>query len=304
MSATSTAPVSEDQSDEPGRLLTRVPGRARPQNKALREFEKSVAELRERYKSMFWPLLIPEAKDIFRWRVQLECGCTHEVYTHGEDKYPDHRSYLDPVTESRLPAGEYWCPTDHGPAQKPYRDIVEWVDRKITEFPADPEESEYDWMDAETWAKIRKPRPHSSAFWRVKLACGHYEQVCTDLDWKPEDGPKLVSEERSSEIRQDFEEIWTAEGHAGRPHDGPERDHIRKTIDLRWPRPEPERDCFACTNVRRITGYQRIGWLVSKTPPAPASSPNLDRKKIAARLAAAEAEVQRLRKQLDNPDNA
>jgi hypothetical protein len=55
---------------------------------------------------------------------------------------------------------------------------------------------------------------------------------------------------------------------------------------------------------RSFRGYQRIGWLVSKTPPAPASSPNLDRKKIAARLAAAEAEVQRLRKQLDNPDNA
>lgn len=82
------------------------------------------------------------------------------------------------------------------------------VDRKVVDFPADAEEPDYDWMDAETWAKIRKPRPHSSAFWRVRLDCGHYEQVCTDLDWKPENGPQLVSEERSSEIRQDFEEIW------------------------------------------------------------------------------------------------
>ncbi|MFJ6157434.1 hypothetical protein ACIQF8_16270 [Pseudarthrobacter sp. NPDC092184] len=75
-------------------------------------------------------------------------------------------------------------------------------------------------------------------------------------------------------------------------------------IDLSWARPGPERDCFTCKQVRRITGYQRIGWLVSKTPPAPASSTNLDREKIEARLAAAEAEVQRLRKQLDNPGNA
>lgn len=75
------------------------------------------------------------------------------------------------------------------PTQKPYRDIVEWVDRKITEFPADAEEPDYDWMDAETWAKIRKPRPHSSAFWKVKLDCGHHQQVCTDVDWKPEMSP-------------------------------------------------------------------------------------------------------------------
>ena len=101
-------------------------------------------------------------------------------------------------------------------------------------------------------------------------------------------------------IRRDFDECWTAEGHTGWPHEGPERDHIRKMIDLRWPRPEPERDCFACTQVRRVTGYQRIGWLVSRTPPAPASSPDRDRKKIEARLAATEAEVQRLRMQLDD----
>ncbi|MBT2513098.1 hypothetical protein [Arthrobacter sp. ISL-30] len=293
-----------DQKPAPGSLLTRVPGRARPQKEALQEFEKAVAELRQQYEPVFWPLFVPEAKEMFRWRVELECGCTHEVFTHGEDKYPDDRSNLDPITRRRLPVGEYWCPTEHGPIQKPYRDIVEWVDRKIMEFPADPEEPEYDWMDVEIWAKIRKPGPHLSAFWRVKLACGHYDQVCTDVDWKPEDGPKIVSEERISEIRRDFEESWAAADNTGWPEKGSERDHIRKMIDLRWPRPEPERDCFACTQVGRITGYQRIGWLVSKTSPAPASSPGIDRKKIEARLAAAEAEVQRLRKQLDNPNDA
>ena len=303
MSAAETAPV-DDQTRESGKLLKRVPGRARPQKEALREFEKAVAELRQRYQPVFWPLFVPEPKDMFRWRVQLECGCTYEVYTHGEDKYPDDRRYLDPIARCRLPGGEYWCPTDHGPAQKPYRDIVEWVDRKITEFPADPEESEYDWMDAETWAKIRKPGPHSSAFWRVKLACGHYEQVCSDVDWKPEDGPKLVSEERIAEIRREFEEIWNAEGRTGWPHESPERDHIRKMIELSWPRPDPERDCFTCTRARRITGYQRIGWLVPKTNPAPTSSANLDRKKVEARLAAAEAEVRKLRKQLDDGKDA
>lgn len=51
---------------------------------------------------------------------------------------------------------------------------------------------------------------------------------------------------------------------------------------------------------QRFTGYQRIGWLVSRTPPAPAQKPTDDRKKVEAKLAAAEAEVERLRKQLDD----
>ncbi|BAS11738.1 hypothetical protein AHiyo8_00410 [Arthrobacter sp. Hiyo8] len=70
-------------------------------------------------------------------------------------------------------------------------------------------------------------------------------------------------------------------------------------IGLNWPRPEPEQECRACSYAKRITGYQRIGWLVSRTPPVPAQKPDVDRKKVEARLAAAEAEVERLRKQLD-----
>ncbi|MFF5794647.1 hypothetical protein ACFY5D_21595 [Paeniglutamicibacter sp. NPDC012692] len=287
-----------------GSLLKRVPGRARAQKKVREEFEKDVEEMRQRYERALWPLLIPNAGDIFRWRVQLECGCTHELLTREEDEYPDGRSYRDPMTGRRLPVGEYWCPTDHGSTQKPYRDIVEWGDRKILEFPADSEESEYDWMDAETWAKIRKPEPHSSMFWQVKLACGHYGQVCTDMDWKPEDGPKKVSEERITQMRRDFEELWAAEEGNGRHHEDPEREHIRKMLDLRWPRPETELDCYTCTNVRRITGYQRIGWLVPKAKPATAQVLNTDREKVAVQLAAAETEVRRLRKQLEATEEA
>jgi hypothetical protein len=69
-------------------------------------------------------------------------------------------------------------------------------------------------------------------------------------------------------------------------------------LDLRWPRPEPERDCYACRHARRITGYQRVGWLVPKTKPVEPPSPDAERKKAAARLAKAEAEVRRLREQL------
>lgn len=281
-----------------GSLLKRVPGRARSQKQVREEFEKGVVEMRERYDRAFWPLFIPDAKDMFRWRIQLECGCTHELFTRGEDEYPDGRSYRDPMTGCGLPIGEYSCPTDHGPTQKPYRDIVEWQDWKVLEFPADSEEPEYDWMDAETWSKIRKPEPYSSMFWKVKLACGHYGQACTDMDWKPEDGPKWASDERITQMRRDFEELWVEEGGTGQHHEDPEQEHFRKMLDLRWPRPQPDLDCYTCTNVQQITGYQRIGWLEPRTKPAPVQASNTDRRKVAAQLAAAETEVRRLRKQL------
>jgi hypothetical protein len=298
--------ASEETANSPansnaGKLLTKVPGRARPRTEALKEFEEGVVDLRCRMKPAFWPLLIPKAEDMFRWRAQLECGCVHEVLTPGKDTYPDHGSSTDPITGHRLLAGEYWCTADHGTA-KPYRDIVEWVDRKVREFPPDPEEPEHG-LDPETWEKIRHTEPHSSAFWRVKLSCGHLaDSDVTDVEWKPEDGPKLVTEKRLAEIRRDFDEYWAAEGSTRWLEEGPERDHVRKMLDLGWPRPEPEEGCYACTRARRLTGYQRIGWLVPRPKPTP--PPLTERQVTEKQLARAEAEVQRLRRKLERAGDA
>ncbi|QAY60035.1 hypothetical protein ET475_08555 [Microbacterium protaetiae] len=292
----------EDATRSRGTLLMKVPGRARPQKQALKEFNEAVTELRRRYEPAFWPLVVPEARDMFRWRVLLDCGCAQEVYTHGDDRFPDDRSYLDHMTDAQLPPGEFWCAATHASAPNPYREIVEWCDRKIIDFPADPEEPEYA-MDPETWALIRHDGPHSSAFWRVKLECGHYGQVCTEIAWKPEDGPKLASRKRITEMRADFEESWSTDGDGAWPAEGPEREHLRKMLDLRWPRPAPDQDCYTCAHISRIVGYQRIGWLVRRTPPVPAPAPRIDRDKIAARLAAAEAEVERLKHQLSSVEN-
>ena len=286
---------------EPGGLLARVPGRSRSRVEVLKDFEEGVADLRSRMKPAFWPLFIPKAEDMFRWRVQLECGCVHEVLTRGSDRYPDQAPGTDPISRYRLPAGEYWCHGDHGSA-KPYRDIVEWGEQKVREFPADPEEPEHG-LDPEAWAKIRRPEPHSSAFWTVKLSCGHYTDVCVlDVEWRPEDGPTRVTKKRLGEIRRDFEEYWAVEGQTGWPEVGPERDQVRKMLDLGWPRPEPEKDCYACSRVKRFTGYQRIGWLVPRPKPVP--PPLTERQMMEKQLAKAEAEVQRLRRKLDRAVDA
>lgn len=104
-------------SAEPGSLLARVPGQARPRVEVLKEFEEGVADLRSRMKPAFWPLFIPKAEDMFRWRVRLECGCVHEVLTHGSDRYPDQAPGSDLISRYRLPAGEYWCHGDHDSAK-------------------------------------------------------------------------------------------------------------------------------------------------------------------------------------------
>lgn len=281
-------------------MLTRVPGRARPRPQALKEFEDAVAELRRRYAPALAALLAPKAEDMYRWRVQLECGCVREVMTRGKDSYPDARSDVDPFTGCSLLPGEYWRGAGHATkTSKPYRDIVEWAHREVKDFPADPEEPEYG-LDPETWAAIRHAGPHSSAFWLVKLECGHYRHhVVTDVDWKPEDGPRTVSRARRDEMRRDLEELWASEaGQAGWPEEGPERDHVRKMLDIWWPRPEPEQECYACARATKVTGYQRIGWLVPPAKP-PATAPT-EKERIRAQLVKAEAEVRQLRRKLED----
>lgn len=291
-----------EQVTRPGALLTRVSGRATPRAQALKEFERAVAELRHRYKPVFWPLLLPEAEDQYRWRIQLECGCIRETYTHGKDAYPDEQSQIDPITRCRLPKGQYWCSSDHA-VEKPYREIVEWVSKEVKTFPPDPDEPKYG-IDPETWAIMRRVEPTTSAIWQVRLACDHYDcHVITAADWKPEDGPRIVSVERRDEMLRDFEECWaTDEGQTCWPQEGTKRDHVRRMLDLRWPRPKPEQECHACTRAQKLTGYQRIGWLVPRPNLAP--PPPTEREQIEAQLAEAEAEVRRLRHKLeDEPTN-
>lgn len=119
-------------------LLKRLPGRAQPREQALKEFEEFVKEQRRYYKPEYWALLIPPATDIYRWRVQLECGCIYELFMRGEDQSPDTARFRDPLTCCDLPPGEMWCSKDHGNVGAVYRGIEEWLGSRVKEFPADP----------------------------------------------------------------------------------------------------------------------------------------------------------------------
>lgn len=295
-----TAADQDEGSNKPGALLKRVPGRARPQKQALKAFEETVAALKRRYRPEFWFFFVPKAEDVYRWRVQFECGCVRELFTLGKDVFPDAEPWTGPTAEDVLPLGEFWCTNDHGEVKTVYREVVEWMERRVRHFEADPEECPDD-TTPEAWAALRQPEPHSSAFWRVRLACGHVcDGVVTDVDWRPEDGPKLITEQRAAEMRSELEGLWSGLGDEAWPADESERDHMRRMLDLRYPRPEPEQKCRTCHFAQRITGYQRIGWLVSRTDPSEASQKRseAERARAEARLAKIEAEARQLRERL------
>jgi hypothetical protein len=60
---------------------------------------------------------------------------------------------------------------------------VGWIGPKVKDFPPDPVEPPELWADdPEMWALVRHDAAHSSAFWKVILACGHVETVVTDVE--------------------------------------------------------------------------------------------------------------------------
>lgn len=99
------------------------------------------------------------------------------------------------------------------------------------------------------------------------------------------------------QMSRELEEHWAAGGQDAWPAEGPQREHMRRMLGLRMPRPEPEQECFVCGSAKKVTGYQRIGWLM---PRGKASLPKKSlRERTEAQLARAEAEVERLKLRLE-----
>jgi len=123
--------------------------------------------------------------------------------------------------------------------------------------------------------------------------------VVTDVDWSPEDAPKVVTAERAEEMRIEWKDYWASEP-ATTAQETMDREHQRKMLALRFPRPAPEQECWTCPRAVAITGYQRIGWLIPPLQP-----PKFARSKrvlLEERIARAEAEVARLKRELDELD--
>jgi hypothetical protein len=76
------------------------------------------------------PYTAPAPENLFRWRVQLDCGCIHELLTFGDDKASHEHQWRDAVGFNLLPAGQLMCWHEEQRRSVPYRDITEWGARK------------------------------------------------------------------------------------------------------------------------------------------------------------------------------
>lgn len=279
--------MSSDEDQAPaGQLLKKVRGPVLSQAEAEAAYGDLVASYRGAALSF---LFVPPRERAFRWKLELDCGCTMEMFTRGADRFPDG------AHSPGLPPGQLRCrrvEEHNGP--DPFRRIVEWVDREVVERPADPEELPEGYTD-EMWAILRHPEPWSFAAWRVRLECGHSGRGTSDLEWSPEMGPSRVPAKRIREMRRELEELEKA-GQLRR-RDQEEREHERRMLDEGWPIPSTELRCYDCISVRRLVGYQRIGPLQRPRPPVERKPP--DPEVMRKRLAKIEAEAAELRKALE-----
>ncbi|MEU9155761.1 hypothetical protein AB0D59_35735 [Streptomyces sp. NPDC048417] len=248
---------------------------------------------------VLWDFLIPDLTRLFRWRVQLDCDCISEVLTR-EDSTPPHKTQWKAL-HSPLPPGQMICHHDDSPPP-PYRVIAEWGDRREVTFPADLVEPP-DNTDPRIWSMIRHDEPHTSAFWEVTLACGHVEEtIAPSLDWVPASGPRRAAPERVQQMSAEFEEAWRVNPELQTERD---REHTRRMLADGWPTPEPEQLCYFCPQVRMISAYERVGWLVPRqrqSGKAESTAPTPSRSALERRLRKAEAEAERLRAELDQID--
>ncbi|MFD3836701.1 hypothetical protein ACFWWC_10630 [Streptomyces sp. NPDC058642] len=289
----------EDRPPPSTPVMRRLPGKARPRQEVLRECEAEAAEMRGYIPQVLWVFLIPDLTRVFRWRVQLDCGCIPEVLTR-EDGTPPHETQWK-AFHSPLPPGQMICHHDDSPPP-PYRLIAEWGDRREVTFPADPDEPPDD-TDPRVWSVIRHDEPHTSAFWEVTLACGHVEEaIAPSLDWVPASGPRRAAPERVQQMSAEFEDAWRANPEL---QTEPDREHTRRMLADGWPRPAPEQLCYSCPQVRMISAYERVGWLVPRqrqSEKAASIAPTPSRSALERRLQKAEAEAERLRAELDQID--
>jgi hypothetical protein len=140
-------------------MRQKLPGRPRPNDDVMREYDTARSNLMRanRDKAPLVGLLYPDVDKLHRWRVQLDCGCIEERLTMSDD--PESLasdSGEDPLSRRRLPPGQYLCGGEHRRREPFVQDIVDWGERRVVDFPADPMESDH--HEPEVWALIRQLR--------------------------------------------------------------------------------------------------------------------------------------------------
>jgi len=273
----------------------RLPGRPRPAAEVLDEYNQGRAKFRGGFKptapavlqQFYTDMNYPPAEKLWRWRVQLDCGCVTERLTRGADRAPVAGREEDIYTGEKLLPGQLVCAKHKDP--KPYRTVLEYISWEEMTLPASTGADELP-------AALRRDEPETKASWKVRLCCGHIGTQLTELSWRPGDGfpgqAGFDTPHKRADAHGRFEE---ARGDI----DPQELEHWHRMIDLGWPEPAPEDACQACSWAKTIVAYERVGPLVR--PPRTATPRKGPAKStLTRRLREVEAEAARLREQLDD----
>ncbi len=275
----------------------RLPGRPRPAAVVLEEYNKAREEARGRFKpdvpvvlrQFYTDVAYPPAEKLWRWRIQLSCGCITERLTRDATAPPVRHRQEDIYTGEKLLPGQVIC-SEHK-AREPYRTVLEYISRKEHTFPARTGD--------DVPEVLRRDEPETKALWKVRLCCGHIRTQCTSLSWGPGDGfPPSANFATPAERAEAYGRIEEARGHISQQ----ELDHWQRMIGLGWPEPNPEGRCYSCARAKTIIAYEPVGPLVRppKRPRTAAPKTGPGKTALARRLREVEAEAARLRAQLDD----
>jgi hypothetical protein len=142
-------PTTSQQSRAEGSSITErtLPGEARSADEVMGDYR----QYRSRLNPVLAPLLVPDPENIYRGRVQYDCGCIDEqLATNDSVERLQAHSHTDPLSRQRLPAGQFLrekLAREHKRSPEPEQLIVGWVDREVKDFPPDPLEPPELWAD-------------------------------------------------------------------------------------------------------------------------------------------------------------
>ena len=84
----------------------KLPGATRSADEVMEDYR----QYRSRLDPVLAPLLVPDPEDIYRWRVQYNCGCIDEqLATNDTVEWLLAHSHTDPISRQPLPAGQFRC---------------------------------------------------------------------------------------------------------------------------------------------------------------------------------------------------
>ena len=267
-------------------------------NKFLQEYRQSWDEGLAR--TPLFSLWYGAPEDIFRWRIEFDCGCIEDRCTSSDDPQSlldaqQQNPYVYRDGKEKLPPGEYLCHGEH-PQQDdlPLREVTSW-DEYIGEkvIPADPV-APPDWwveMDRELalairWEDHRRANPKTIVEWTATLTCGHGMKTAKPLDWTPKQGV-VRSPEKAARLRErNAEDGFEPNG------------WLSKVIAAECPDDGHGMDCGLCPIVRRPVAYQPLGWLVERKASKPPRKVKSPEELLQARLRKAEHEVAQIRAEI------